>query len=544
VSDGEPAAPSSEADTGAAARGRRVRSALLVGVLTLLSRVVGLVRESTRAYFLGAGVAGDAFQVAFQIPNVFRRLVGEGAISSGLVPVMTELAQRESEARQREFAEKFLTLWIALVLIVVVLGVFIGPAVVTAVFDEGSFATQPGKTALTAELTGTLFWYLLPVGCAAAFQGLLNARNLYGAAAASPVLFNLGMIAVAWIFAPRVAPDRRAHVFAAAVLFGGFLQAAVLLPSLWRLGIRPRLRWPFDHEAVRRVLRLLVPAVFGAGIYQINVLVSTWIAGRLPEDGAVSVLSYSNRLMEVVLGVFVFAVGVVSLTALSERVAARDEDGFSRLLREVLDQVSFITVPSMVGLWILCRPVLALLLRGGEFGDVALDGTAEAFRWHVLGIACIGWNRLLVSAYYALGDVRSPVRIAAVNLVLHLSLCLILSAGTLSFRGIALAATIAALVQTVMLSLRLRRHLGGRSVSVLSPALGRALIASAVMGAALFVPLRWLEGETSKLYLALGVTASIAGGAAIYAVVTLLLGGSAFFGALLRRVGRRGPRAR
>lgn len=504
--------------------GIALRGVLTIGFFTLGSRITGLAREATRAYFLGAGVAADAFQVAFQIPSVLRRLVGEGAVSSAVVPVAADFAARHGEAEQKCFAEKLLTLWTLLVFIATLLGVLFAGGLVTVCFRWGSFGDNPAKLELTAALTQWLFGYLLLVGVAAALQGLLNARNRFAAPAAAPLLFNLGIIAVAWIVAPRLAPEDRAWALAAGVLVGGGLQLAVMVPSVWALGVRPVPRWPFDHGAVRRIMRLLVPAVFGAGIYQINVLVSTLLAARLESDGAVSVLSYSNRLMEVVLGVFVFALGTVSLTALSERAANEDHDGVRRLLGEVLDWVTFITLPSTVALWILRRPVLGLLLRGGAFGDDALEMTAEAFRWHVLGLCFVGWSRILLNAFYAGKNVATPVRIATINLFLHVGLAAGLSWGEFSFRGIALASSLAAAAQTWMLSRSLAAREQGIDGRAFLRGLRRSGVASSVM-ALLIVPAgTLLDPAGPKLALAIGLSAVIALGTLAYGGVSLALG--------------------
>jgi len=501
-----------------------VRGVAVIGLFTLGSRITGLAREATRAYFLGAGAAADAFQVAFQIPSILRRLVGEGATSSAVVPVAADFAARHGPDEQRIFAEKLFTLWTLIVLAVTLAGVAFAGAVVVLCFRWGSFGENPEKLALTASLARWLFGYLFLVGVAAVLQGLLNAKSRYAASSAAPLLFNLGLIAVAWIVAPRLDPDDRVWALAAGVLIGGLLQLGALLPSIWSLGIRPVPRWPFDHGAVRRVVKLFLPAVFGAGVYQVNVLASTILAASVDEEGAVSVLSYSNRLMEVVLGVFVFAIGTVSLTSLSSRAAHGDDEGFRKLVGDVVGWVTFITIPSAVGLWILRRPILAVLLRGGEFDLDALEMTAEAFRWHVLGLCFVGWSRILVNAFYARKDVATPLRIAAINLVAHIGLAIWLSSGALSYRGIALASTLSAGLQTALLwkALSLRGHTTERAPFMAS--LSRAGIATAIMGACVWTASAWLDPSSSKLSLALGLAIVIPLGALVYIAASFLLG--------------------
>ena len=500
-----------------------VRSVLAVGAFTLLSRIAGLGRDATRAYFLGAGAVADAFQVAFMIPNVLRRLVGEGAVSSALVPVFTEYARDRSESEQVEFAERFLSFWIPFVAVVTAVGMIVSGAFVSLAFSFGSFAA-PEKIALTASLTRFLFVYLFFVGVGAAFQGLLHARGIFAVPSAGPALFNLVFIAVAWWFAPGLDGEReRVFVIAGAVLVGGAFQLALLVPLIWRGGVRPRFRWPFRDAGVRRVLVLFVPAVFGAGIYQINVLLSTVLAGRLDEEGAVTVLAYSNRLMEFVLGVYVFALGTVSLTSLSRLAAAGDDSEFREGLFAVLRWVLFITVPSAVGLFVLREPVLDLLFRAGAFDEKALAKTARAFRYHVPGVIFVGLSRILVNAFYARKDVATPVRIAAVNLVAHVGLAYALSEGEFSFAGIALASTVTAVLQVILLWSTLASRVSGLSPLRLAAPAARTVIAATAMGGVVWACVPWVDDGVGKLELAwrLGAVISLgAGGFFAFAAAT------------------------
>ncbi|MBN1444026.1 MAG: murein biosynthesis integral membrane protein MurJ [Planctomycetes bacterium] len=500
------------------------RSAAWVGLVTLLSRLTGLLRETTRAHFLGTGLAADAFQVAFMLPNVLRRLVGEGAISSALVPIFSEYAKRKSPREQKVFAETFLTLWTLLVLAATLAGVLLGGWFVTVAFQWGSFA-EASKTRLTAQLTSILFWYLLFVGLAAALQGLLNARKYFAVPSAAPLLLNLSFVICGWGLAPLVAPEERVFVLAGSVLLGGVLQLVLVLPLSWRIGIRLRPRWHFGDEGIRRVMRLFGPAIFGAGIYQINVLLSTLIAGRL-EGGSVSALSFSARLMEVVLGVFVFALSTVSLTSLSRQAADDDLDGFRATFLEVHRWVVFITVPSSVGLYLLREPVISLLLQSGEFSRRSLDLTAFAFQCHVPGLCFVGISRVLVNAFYAIKDVKTPVRVAGWSLLVNLSLAWILSEGPLAHAGIALASSISVLVQAALLARAFRGRVGdGLGWRAVLRPLVESLLPSAIMGAAVAsAAALWLDLAEGKLALAVKLALVIPAGAAIFFAAAWAMG--------------------
>ncbi|MEM7236067.1 MAG: murein biosynthesis integral membrane protein MurJ, partial [Planctomycetota bacterium] len=445
---------------------------------------------------------------------------------------------KEGQEAQNRLAEKFLTLWVVLVTIVTLVGVIFASPFVLFAFQWGSFAQVPGKTELTAQLTQLIFWYLLLVGMGAAVQGILNSRKYFGVPSAGPALFNVAFISVAWIVAPQVDEDRQVFVLASGILAGGFVQLASMLPLVWKIGIRPRLRWPFDHAGVKRILKLFVPAVFGAGIYQINVLLSTLLAGRLAYDGAVTVLNASSRLAEIVLGVFVFAVGTVSLTTLSERASQGDNRGFAEEFLWTLRLVLFITIPSCVGLYLLREPILSLLLQSGRFDEEALRQTAWVFQFHVPGLIFVGASRILVNAFYAYKDVETPVRIAFVNLFINLGLAAALSEGDLVYAGIALASTLAAAIQVVMLASALSSKVTELSFrTVAAPAL-QSVGAAAVMGVAVWGGRFFIPEDAGKVLLGVAVFGVIGvGGAVFFGVASILRMREAAF--LLRGVKRK-----
>ncbi len=301
------------------------------------------------------------------------------------------------------------------------------------------------------------------------------------------------------------------------------MQLVLMLPLIWKIGIRLRPRWPLDHPGVKQVLRLFGPAVFGAGIYQINVLVSTVIAGRL-EEGSVAVLSYSARLVEVVLGVFVFALSTVSLTSLSRQAADNDMASFRSTLIEVLRWVVFITIPSGVGLYFLRRPVLYVLLYGGAFDERSLNMAAFTFQYHILGLTFVGLSRVIVNAFYARKDVKTPVRVAAVSLIANLVLAWYLSESPLSYAGIALAASLSAFLHLVVLVFAFQSKVSGfRWTALLNP-VAQASVPAAIMGAGVWWASRWLTTEQGKMLLGLQIAGVILGGALVYFAVARVMG--------------------
>jgi putative peptidoglycan lipid II flippase len=494
-----------------------LRSVFSVGLLTTLSRILGLVRESTKAHFLGTQIAADAFQMAFMIPSALRSLVAEGAVSSAIVPVFTRYARGDDRAEMRLVAEKYLTFWLGLVLVVTIAGVLVSGHVLVLLFEHGMIV-EKATVDLTVDLVRVLFWYLPLVGLAAALQGILHAHGRFTVSALAPAMFNFVFVATAWCVAPFLAPGREVWAFAAAVLAGGSIQFSILVPFVWKLGIRPRLRRPFDHRGVREMLRLLVPATFGSGIYQINVVVNLLLASRLA-SGYVSALGYSSRVMEVVLGVFVFALNTVSLTALSRQAADKDWKSYSSTVEEVLRLALFITIPSAIGLFVLREEIIAILFRSGQFDAESQRLTATAFQFHVLGLVFVGASRGLVSGFYALKDVRTPVRVAALNLFVNLGLAWWLSAGPLGFAGIALASSLSAILQMTLLAILLRRKVEGLRFTPVFATAAKASIAAAIMGSAVWGGSLLLEVGGSRWLLGGGLALVIGGGAAVYFAV-------------------------
>ncbi len=517
-----PSPPDAKPKDSSVESSKLVRSASVVGIITLLSRITGLLRESLQASYLGTTVAADAFRIAFLLPNLMRRLVGEGAITSAFVPAYTQHLTHGGPDGGRTFAEKFLVFWLLVVTVMTAVGMAGAGWIVLWGFGWGEF-NDPEKIRLTTELTRLLFGYLILIGAVAAIQGILNARGIFGMPAFAPVAFNLAFALVAWVLVPRLGQGQRAFAVSIAVLVAGVVQLLVLLPQLFLLGIRFRPTNPFNHSGVREVMRLLLPGTVGAGIYQLNVAVSTSLASRLGE-GAASSLNYSNRLMEFVLGIFVFALSTVSLTALARYAAADDRASFERTASEVLRLTVFITVPSTVGLYLLRRPVLSLLFEGGEFDQHSLDLTQTAFRWHVLGMAFVGWNRVLVACFHSQKDLKTPVVQGAVNMAIHLSLAYALSEG-MGHAGIALASTIAAALQTGCLLVILLRKMRGLRLPGVVQTTWKTLLAAGGMGLACAGVLRlaWNPGINGKSALALSVSAVVAVGIAVFFALARLL---------------------
>lgn len=504
---------------------RLLRSAGAIGVVTLLSRVTGLLREQCQAFFLGAGPTADAFRIAFLVPNLFRRFVGEGAMTAGLVPVLTGYVRKGDRESLVELIEKFFTLWTLILIVVTVLGMLLAGTVL-AVWPVDPGAWDPAKLELASDLMWWLFFYLGLVSLSAVGQAVLNAFGIFALPSATPLLFNLAFIAAGYGLQFVFPGPSAVWSFVIGILVGGVLQCAMLVPSLWKRGVRFRPRWPTAHPGLRESFSLLVKGTFGAGIYQINVFVSVLIAMSIPLEGAVSSLGYSSRLMEFVLGVFVFGLSTVGLTAMSRHVASEDREGLRVTTSKLLRLTFFISLPSTAGLLILARPIVDLILRFGAFDGAAADLTLRAFYLHAPGLVFVGMSRSLTNVFYAFREVGVVVRAGFVNLVVNLALCLWLSRTALEHGGIALASSIAAVVQAVVLVVVLQRRKKILLPRELIVSAFKTVLATAVMAAVCY----WLSGYVNaaqgKVELGLWTGATILLSAAIFFGVAWLLGGA------------------
>ena len=526
VRSGQPATPSAH-------RGI-VRAAGVLASLTLVSRVAGLARDVVVGAVFGASTAADAFFVAFRIPNLFRRVVAEGAASSAFVPVFTaELAKGgpPAAAESARVVGWAATVWLTLL---VIAGMFFSDAVVE-LFAPG-FTTDPEKLALTVQLTRLTFPYLLFVGLAAWAMGALNSFGRFAAPALGPVLLNVAIIAAVLGLAPML--DQPVHALVIGVLVGGFLQFVVQWPSLRAIGIRVgRPVSVVSHPAVRRVGTLLVPTILGGAVYQINILVATMFASLLP-DRSVSYLWYADRIFEFPLGVVAVAIGTAALPTLSGQAAGKRYEEMGKSVTYSLRLVWAVCLPATLGLWMLAPQIVEMLFQRGQFQADDTMMTAWALRAYVLGLLSVAAVRVLVSVFYAMEQPRIPVRSAIIALLVNVlsdlalmgptdpaagwwGAALISRAGDLiriadlRHAGLALGTGIAATVNAALLF-----HLASRRLPVLRrDRLGRSFLvhsaATLVMGAALWA---WCAAAQAVLDSQVAVV-DVIGGIAVSAVV-------------------------
>jgi len=520
--------PDQEKLPAAAVTGRSLlHSTSVVSGMTLLSRVLGLVRDVVFARFFGAGVVMDAFIVANRIPNMLRRFFAEGAFSQGFVPVMARYRERHTQQEAQQLVDAVAgTLGLAL-FVISALGVVIAPVLVALVAP--GFIDDNGRFDLATLMLRFTFPYLFFVSLTAFAGGILNTYGKFGAPAFTPVILNVVLIAFAIWVSPRL--EQPGMALAYGVFAAGLVQLVFQIPFLAGIRAVPRPRWQPAHEGVRRVGRLMLPAIFGSSVTQINVLLGGIIASLLGV-GKISLLYYSDRLMEFPLGLFGIALATVTLPTLSRQFAADSEHGFSATLDWSMKLVVLVAVPSAIGLIVLAEPLVATIFYGGAFSaeDVVLAGLSlQAFAVGLIGFSFV---KILAPAYFAREDTRTPVKIAMIALGVNLGLSLILAyllsrAGyQATHAGLALAISVAALLNALLLYRGLRGSGIIRPSSDWPALLFRFLVANALMLLCLLAvqrPLDWWLAATIVercFWLLLQVVA----GAGIYFAALFALG--------------------
>ncbi len=455
------------------------RAAAVVGGATLVSRILGFLRDLVIARGFGAGPGTDAFFVAFRLPNLLRRLVAEGAVSAAFIPVFTEYATKRSRADNLQMLRAVTGLMLLLLGTLTVAGILAAPWILR-IMAPGFFA-DPAIGNLTVGLTRLMFPYLLLVGLAAVAMGILNAHRHFLVPALSPVALNVGIIAGALLLSPRL-PEPLTGL-ALGVLLGGAGQLLVQIPSIWSRGLLAAPRLALRHPAVRRILKLMAPVIVGQSASHLGTLVNTIIASFLAA-GSVSYLYYADRLIEFPLGVFGVAIATAVLPTLSEQAARRDPQALRETLSFALRLATFVSVPAAVGLFVLCEPIVRVLYERGRFGPVDTAGTAAAVAMYAVGVVGLSITRVAVQGFYALGDTRTPVKVSVSAMALN---CVVAAAlaQTHGHVGVAFASSASATAHALTLAILLRRRLPGRAV----PGAGWAWLRTVAVSAALALAL-------------------------------------------------------
>ena len=423
-----------------------------VSSLTMVSRVLGYVRDFFIARVFGAGLATDAFFVAFKLPNLLRRLFAEGAFSQAFVPLLAEHKHKD-EQEARRLIDAVSTLLFLVLAVTAALGVAAAPFIVY--LTAPGFALDPEKPfALTVSLLRVTFPYVLFISLVSLSAGILNTWNRFSVPAITPALLNVSFIVGAAFFAEHFDPP--VLVLAWAVFAGGILQLAFQVPFLARLGLLPRWRLDLSHPGVRRVLTLMLPAAFGVSVSQISLVLNQIFASFL-QSGSVSWLYYADRLMELPAGVLGVAVGTILLPSLSKYHAAANAAEYSRLLDWGLRVTVLLALPAAAALAVLALPLIAMLFQYGRFGPEDVGMTRQALVAYSVGLVGMILVKILAPGFYARQNVVTPVKIGVVTLVAT-QLMNFAFIGPLAHAGLALAIGLGACLNALLLYSILRKH--------------------------------------------------------------------------------------
>ena len=543
------------------------RSAGIVSIAVMFSRVLGLAREMVFAKYFGAGFLYDAFLVGFRIPNILRDLFAEGALSAAFVKVFTDYQLKKSEAEAWQLASLIFNALAIVLSVITIVGILVAPYLVPLLARGFS----PEKAALAVTLTQIMFPFILLVALAAVAMGVLNTRGRFGVPASASTAFNIAAIIFGLGFAfylsggvwetssdkdlvPSAAAQWAIIGMAIGTLIGGAFQLFIQVPSLLRVGFRFSPVVSFTDEGVRRVMRLMGPAIIGTSAVQVKVLVDTFIVSEI--DGGQSWLSYAFRLMQFPIGLFGVAIGTAAIPTLSRLASENNFTKFRSTLSDALKLVFLLTIPAACGLVVLGEPIIRLLYERGEFNQIDTNMTAWALAAYSIGLSGYAAIKIVSPSFYALNDAKTPMYVSVASILVHIvvsysMLKLLSTVGVTSERpsgfghvGVALATSTVALVNFFALTLLMRRRISGLNGREIFAAFIKIVIASAAMSAVCYASYYFLTnslGAKTLVVKLVEVFVPIAlGGIAFVAMAKILRVGEIdkLFDVLKRKLGR------
>lgn len=512
-------------------------SGLSLSFFTLCSRILGLIREMTKASFLGTSKFADAFGIAFMIPNLLRRLFAENSISVAFIPTFrgyledsaTSGKDSDEFKKTKEFLNSTITLISFCTTVVVILGIAFSPLIIPLFLD----ASDSVLTAEAVLLTRIMFPYLFVISLAAFFQGILNGVKIFSPSGFTPVLFNSIVIACTYIFTPLLTKnvadaELRAQMAARAmsfgVLTGGCVQAIFQLPFVIKTGWFchfTSLKKAFKNPGTKKVIALVGPTVIGMAAYQLNDVISTALAGKAG-TGIVSSLQYSLRLQELILGIFAVSIGTVILPDLSGLAKTQKWENFNRLLSQAIKIIALISIPVTFYSLVCGKEIISLVYKSKNFNDESVQLTLTAFRFHIAGLFFIAMNRVVAPAFYAQGNTKSPTLAGILGLAINMIFALILIK-PMSGGGIALALTLGSLANSVLLFVFLKKN---KKIDVKAVVGGTILysIKMAVLSVIAAIPAILVKNATSAFFAGRGRLVEFGGTVVLTAIVFAFAG--------------------
>lgn len=495
-----------------------VKAAGIVSLGTLFSRVTGLIRLQVIAFLFGYSQATDAFWLAFTLPNLLRALLAEGALSTAFIPVFSEWYSRKGEEQAWRLASNILNTLILLSGLVVAGGIICAPLYLPY-FGVG-FRGDPHQMGLAIQLTQFMWPFLMFMSLGALAMAILNCRGQFDIPAFAPLFFNVSLIAFALIFASRIG----IYSLAIGVIVGGLLQLLVQVPSLVRRGFKYQFFLSWREEGVRKVFRLILPAILGSITLQVSVVITRIFASTLPAGG-ISGLQYAMRLIQFPLGLFPIAISTVIFPRLSSLTALGDKEGVRKTVGLGMRMVFFLLLPSMMGLIVIRKELISLLFQYGAFSQADTLITSGALLYYSFGLFAMGGVMILTRAFYSLQDVVTPLKIFLASLALNVLFNFLLI-GPLQHKGLALSTSLSVIFNMSLLAFFLRRKLGGIQGYSITFSFLRTLSISLAMGGVVYllsIFLRQLDLASSVYYQAVFIVLSLAVGMGMVAGVSYLL---------------------
>ena len=476
---------------------RLAKSAGLIGIATMTSRLLGLGREMVLAAVFGAGTQMDAFNVAFRIPNLLRDLFAEGAMTAAFVPTFTRTLATQGPAAAWRVGNLVMNALLLVTGVLVIGGFAFAPQITTLLADE-KFTSRPGALDLTVQLTRVMIPFLTMLTVAAAMMGMLNSLRRFFVPSLSPSMFNVASIFSAFALVPVMPRFNLDPIVGMAIgtLLGGLGQILLQWPALRREGFRYQPIISFTDPVVREILRLMAPATLGLAAVQINVFVNTHLATG-QEPGAVSWLQYAFRLMYLPIGLFGVTIATASLPDISRQAAVDDMRAIRATVSRGLRLMLMLNVPATIGLMALAGPIVGLIYEREAFTASDTASTAAALMLYAPGLLGYSAVKIASPTFYSLRDSRTPVMVSILSIAVNLGFNLVL-VRLLGFKGLALGTATAALVNAVVLLWLLRGRLGGIEGGRVARAFGKITVASLAMGAAAYGSAAWLAGLTAS----------------------------------------------
>ena len=485
-----------------------LKSARTISTFTILSRIFGYIRDWRVAFLLGTGNAADAFTIAYRIPNLLRRVVGEGAVNAAFIPVFSGYLSRGKRDEAWEFTNALLAATTVLIASVTILGIVFSPLIVRLL--ASGFVGTPGKLELTSLLNRIMFPYIIFLSLSALATGVLNSLHRFAAPAFAPVLLNMSTVGFSFLSSYFPSP---VIALAVGVVVGGILQVAIQIPVLMLSGWRFRLIWNLAHSGVQRLGSLMLPLLFGMGIVQINVFIDLQFASRMGEGGVASV-NLADRVMELVLGGYTVALATAILPLLSRQAATGRIDEMKRTLNLATRLILFITIPATIGLMLLRRQIIEVLFQHGNFDARSTELTSRPLLFFAIGLTTISMVKIIVPAFYALQDTRTPVIVAFMSMFLNFGLN-VLFMGPLRNGGPPLATSLAVVFDSTVLMTIFYRRYGSYDLRDISRSVFRFALASTIMATATYFVIHipgFYSGHLLHRILALATAISVATG--------------------------------